>query len=125
MEPTLTLAEAQATVATKTAPKVTKESIEAAINQVSYNQIDTLTICIIFMKNGFKQIGKAAPASDLNFDAEVGKRLAYEDAFRGLWQLEGYLLCQKLYEASQAESAARQAAIDESAAKVQSQPATP
>jgi len=98
--PSLTLEQAQATVATKTAPKVTKESIEARINSVSYHHIDHLTICVIQMKNGFFQMGKAAPASPANFDPEVGKRYAYEDAFRGLWQLEGYALCEKLYEQS-------------------------
>lgn len=96
--PALTLAEAQAQVASKTAPKVTKESIEAAINQVSYLHHDTLTVCIINMKNGFMQIGKAAPASAANFDPAIGERYAYEDAFRGLWQLEGYSLCQKLFD---------------------------
>lgn len=92
----LTLADAQAIVDTKTAPKVTKESIEAKIQRVQYIRHDQLTIAIIVMFNGFMVLGKAAPASAANFDAEVGERFAYEDAFKQLWQLEGYLLREKL-----------------------------
>lgn len=90
--PKLTIEEALAIIAAKTAPKVTKESIEAKIEGVSYLQHDHLTICVITMKNGFMALGKSAPASASNFDKEVGQRLAYDDAFRSLWAFEGYLL---------------------------------
>lgn len=55
------------------------------------------TICIIEMVNGWKTIGKSAPADARNFDPEVGKRYAYEDAFKPLWQFEGYLLRDRLW----------------------------
>jgi Phage protein (N4 Gp49/phage Sf6 gene 66) family len=48
------------------------------------------------MKNGFVAIGHSTPASPENFKSDVGEALAYENAFRSLWQLEGYLLCEKL-----------------------------
>ncbi len=44
------------------------------------------------MQNGFTIIGKSAPASPENYDADLGKRLAYEDAVRQAWPLEGYAL---------------------------------
>jgi hypothetical protein len=44
------------------------------------------------MLNGFTVVGKAAPVSAINFDLQRGRDLAYEDAFRQLWALEGYLL---------------------------------
>lgn len=91
--PSLTLEQAQAVVETKTAPRVTFDGIKAKIKEVRYLFDGTLTICVIEMRSGFKQIGKAAPADERNFDAEVGKTYAYQDAFRGLWALEGYLLC--------------------------------
>lgn len=100
MQPAKTLEEAQAIVDTKTAPRVTKESIEAKIGEVEYLNKDTLTICVITMKNGFRSLGKSAPASPENFDEEVGKRYAYEDAFKPLWQFEGYLLCDQLAQAA-------------------------
>lgn len=53
---------------------------------------DLLTIAITKMSNGFMVHGVSAPASPQNFDAEVGKRYAYDNAFKQLWQLEGYLL---------------------------------
>jgi hypothetical protein len=56
------------------------------------SSLEVLSICILVMENGFTVIGKAAPASAENFNAELGKKFAYEDAIRQLWPLEGYLL---------------------------------
>ncbi len=58
--------------------------------------LSRLTICILVMKNGFTVVGKSAPASPENFDAEKGKRFAYEDAIKQLWPLEGYALRERL-----------------------------
>lgn len=55
-----------------------------------------MTMAIVAMKNGFVVIGKSAPASPENFNAELGKKLAYEDAVRQIWMLEGYLLRDQL-----------------------------
>lgn len=60
------------------------------------NQLGVLTICILVMKNGFNVVGKSAPASPENFNAGYGKKLAFEDAVRQIWQLEGYALRSKL-----------------------------
>lgn len=98
----ITLEEAKAIVATKTAPRVTEDSITAKIAHVSYQAVasyDTSalgTLCIITMKNGWISTGFSAPADPRNYDFEVGKRYAYENAFKPLWQLEGYLLKEKL-----------------------------
>ena len=99
--PDLTLKQAQAVVETKTAPRITQEIIESRIDHgaTAYYFHGTLTMCVLTMVNGFKVVGKAAPADDRNFDAEVGQRYAYEDAFRQLWQLEGYRLCEELHKA--------------------------
>ena len=58
--------------------------------------LSVLTICLIVMKNGFTIIGKSAPASPENFDAEYGKELAYEDAIKQLWPLMGFALKDRL-----------------------------
>jgi hypothetical protein len=55
-----------------------------------------LSICILVMTNGFTVIGKSAPASPENFNTELGRKLAYEDAIRQLWPLMGYALRDKL-----------------------------
>lgn len=59
-----------------------------------------LSICLLVMKNGFTVIGKSAPASPENFDAEYGKQLAYEDAVKQLWPLMGYALKDRLHAAA-------------------------
>jgi Phage protein (N4 Gp49/phage Sf6 gene 66) family len=48
-----------------------------------------LSICIVVMKSGFTVIGKSAPDSAANFNAELGRELAYQDAIRQLWTLMG------------------------------------
>lgn len=58
--------------------------------------LGVLTICLIVTRNGFTIIGKSAPASTDNFDADLGRKLAYEDAVRQLWPLMGYALREKL-----------------------------
>ena len=61
-------------------------------------QLDLLTFCVIILKNGFTVTGESACASPDNFDAEIGKKIAYQNAREKIWMLEGYLLKQKLYE---------------------------
>lgn len=98
MEPALSLDAAKAVVATKPFPRVTEKSIRAKIASVDYTVADGfLTICIITMKNGWKSTGVSAPAHAGNFDPLVGHRYAYDNAFRPLWQLEGYLLRETLH----------------------------
>jgi hypothetical protein len=60
-----------------------------------------LSICIVVMQNGFSVIGKSAPASASRFDADLGRKLAYEDAIRQIWPLEGYALRTRLYDEEQ------------------------
>lgn len=57
-----------------------------------------LTICILTMHNGFTVIGKAAPADPQNFDPELGKNIAYEDAVRQVWPLMGFAKRNELME---------------------------
>lgn len=97
-EPTITLDEAKALVETKTAPRVTEESIKAKIARVDYLYHEHMTVCIIEMRNGFFVIGNAAPADKRNHCYDIGERYAYENAFKQLWQLEGYLLREHLWE---------------------------
>jgi hypothetical protein len=59
---------------------------------VRYLRDGTMTLCVIEMNNGFKVLGKSAPADERNFDPEIGQTFAYDDAFKQIWALEGYLL---------------------------------
>ena len=58
--------------------------------------LNVLSVCILVMSNGFTVIGKSAPASPANFDAEFGKKLAYDDCIRQLWPLMGFSLRDRL-----------------------------
>lgn len=55
-----------------------------------------LTICVLVMKNGFMVVGKSACASPENYNAELGNKIAREDARRQIWALEGYALRNRL-----------------------------
>ena len=58
----------------------------------------TVTVCCLTLKNGYTVIGESACASPENFDAELGKKIAFDNARNKIWQLEGYLLRQRLSE---------------------------
>jgi hypothetical protein len=60
------------------------------------DNLNVLTIHLIVLRNGFTIIGKSAPASPENFDADLGRKLAREDAIRQAWPLMGYALREKL-----------------------------
>ena len=47
--------------------------------------------------NGFTILGRGACVDPANFDIEIGRQVAREQAEHKLWQLEGYLLQDKLY----------------------------
>jgi hypothetical protein len=61
------------------------------------DELKPLSICILVLENGFTVIGKAAPASPENFNPELGKTFAYEDAARQLWPLMGFALRDRLH----------------------------
>lgn len=57
-----------------------------------------LTFCVLVLKNGFTVTGESACASPENFDEEIGRKIARQNAVNKIWLLEGYLLKQKLSE---------------------------
>lgn len=94
-------------------PRVTLDDIKANIAKEHYftggaaiaalghptdpnSPFDVLTICLVSTKAGFTIIGKSAPADPANFDAALGRKLAYEDCIRQLWPLMGYALREKI-----------------------------
>lgn len=61
--------------------------------------LSLLTFCVLTLTNGFTVTGESACASPENFNAEIGRKVARENAIAKIWPLEGYLLKQRLYEA--------------------------
>lgn len=62
-----------------------------------HKQLETLTFCVLILKNGFTVTGESACASPENFNAEIGQKVAYENAREKIWMLEGYLLKEKIF----------------------------
>lgn len=82
------------------APRLTPDLIDAAIADEHYHVFPgtTVTVCGLELVNGFVVVGHSAAASPENFDAELGRQIARRNAREEIWQLEGYLLRQRLHE---------------------------
>ena len=85
-----------------TAPRVTPEHIENISVAGSYYVFPgtTVTVCCLTLRNGFTVIGESACADASNFNEELCRKIAYDNAKNKIWQLEGYLLRQRLSEQS-------------------------
>ncbi len=76
-----------------TAPRVTIDHIEAAIESEDYHQLtSTLTVCVLTLKCGYTVTGESACVSPENFDAELGKKIARSKAIDACWPLFGFHL---------------------------------
>jgi hypothetical protein len=58
--------------------------------------VDLLTICVLTLKNGFTVTGESACASPENFNAELGRKIARQNAVDKVWPLMGYALKERL-----------------------------
>jgi len=55
-----------------------------------------LTFCVLVLRNGFTVTGESACASPENFDAELGRKIARQNAVAKIWPLMGYALRSQL-----------------------------
>lgn len=85
-----------------TAPRVTPERLEQVIVSEQYHVFpnSTFTACLLTLANGYTVLGESACASPENFNAELGRKIARDNAKNKIWSLEGYLLRQQLHENS-------------------------
>lgn len=112
-----------------TAPRITPEDIEANIASEHYftardgvvgveldaglideaegavtpASLSLLTFCVLVLQNGFTVTGESACASPENFDAELGRKIARQNAVAKMWPLMGYALKARLGAAAEAE----------------------
>lgn len=93
----------QDAAAVAVAPLVTLADINQNIADEKFIVQDTLTICTLTLRNGFKVVGTSAAASPENFNAQLGMKIAREKAVDQIWPLMGYALRERLYQ----EQAAR------------------
>lgn len=97
------------------APRVTPADIEANIRAETYftafdgfmaddrdmavqdaDALKLLTFCVLVLRNGYTVVGHSACASPENFNAEIGRRVARENAEREVWPLLGFRLRDEL-----------------------------
>lgn len=81
------------------APRLTPDAITNTIKEIYFNVVPgtTLTFCALTLRNGFVVTGESAAASPANFDEEIGRNIAFENARNKIWMLEGYLLRERLH----------------------------
>jgi hypothetical protein len=100
-----------------TAPRVTPADIEANIKSGYYfvarqgvngngegvevpeddhTSLGMLTFCVLVLNNGFTVTGESACASPENFDPEIGRKIARQNAINKIWPLMGYALKENL-----------------------------
>jgi len=79
--------------------KVTLDGIKAKIKGETYLVLPDgrTTLCILDLENGFSVKGFSACVDSAEFDLNMGRKIAFEDAFRQIWALEGYLLAEKMH----------------------------
>ncbi len=65
-------------------------------SQSAHQSLGLLTFCVLVLQNGFTVTGESACASPENFDAEVGRKIARQNAVQKIWPLMGYELRSKL-----------------------------
>lgn len=97
------------------APRITPADIEANIVSTWYinagegvvpddfqppvpdgHPLYRVTFCVLVLKNGFVVTGESFVASLENYDAEIGRRIARENAVAKIWPLMLYELRSKL-----------------------------
>jgi hypothetical protein len=101
------------------APRITPADIEASISSEHYftayggaksgritrdEPLDSaalklLTFCVLVLRNGFTVTGESACVSPENFDAELGRKIARQNAASKVWLLMGYALKERLADA--------------------------
>ena len=98
-----------------TAPRVTSADIESDIASEWYinggsgvvpddfqppvpanHPLRLLTFCVLVLRNGFTVTGESACASPENFDAEIGRKIARQNAVAKIWPLLGFRLRDRL-----------------------------
>ncbi|MBK5570106.1 MAG: hypothetical protein I8N66_27295 [Ensifer sp. SSB1] len=73
-----------------------KEVDTLAGEQAVVPPLHLLTFCVLTLRNGFTVTGESACASPENFDAEIGRKIARQNAVQKIWPLMGYALRSQL-----------------------------
>ena len=81
------------------APRLTPQRIDEVIKEETYTTLPSgkVMVCELTLLNGFTVRGEAAVVSKENFNEEIGKKISRENARDKVWEVEGYLLQQRMW----------------------------
>ncbi|WP_341706503.1 Gp49 family protein [Halopseudomonas sp.] len=74
----------------------THNDVHQGKGEIHHQSLGLLTICVLVLRNGFTVTGESACASPENFDEELGRKIARQNAVQKIWPLMGYELRSKL-----------------------------
>ena len=91
-----------------TSPRLTPQQIDDTIKSEGYTKLPSgkVMVCELTLRNGFTVLGEAAVVSKENFNEDIGRKISRENARGKIWELEGYLLQQRLYDEAVEDMAA-------------------
>jgi len=81
--------------------KITQEQIDALLDSADTQEVifwDKDLIVSYRLPCGFSIIGRGVCVDPANFDIEIGRKVARDDAANKLWEIEGYRLQLELFE---------------------------
>lgn len=83
-----------------TRPRITPEHVDRIIRSETFTvlPVGKTVICELTLWNGFTVRGESSVVSKENFDEAIGKIMSRGRARQKIWELEGYLLQQRLFE---------------------------
>jgi hypothetical protein len=86
--------------------RLSPADIDAVIEREEFTILPNscTTICEIFLKNGYTVTGKSACVSPENFNEEIGRKVARENARKEIWPLEGYRLKEACFRGRELEA---------------------
>ena len=78
--------------------RVTLDALKANIVKEEFHVFpgSQLTVCVLTLQNGFTVTGESACADPAMFNAEIGQKIARENAERKIWPLMGYALKEEM-----------------------------
>lgn len=82
---------------------VTQKQIDGLITtaEITTSRLgDKTCVTHVILKNGFELVATSACVDPSNYDKNIGRAICLKYIEAKLWELEGYLLQEKLYEAS-------------------------
>lgn len=87
-------------VVEKTSPEnaITENELVKLVKREEYVVFpdSTTIVCCLYLNNGFTVTGESSCVDPANFSEQLGRKYAFEKAIDKLWELEGYVLNDKL-----------------------------